>query len=101
MVGDAGPARVHPVHDRGRVLTDLAVCIADGGRTLSDIAALRDQAELFGPLPSDTTLWHALDEIDEKTRARIAGTRAAVRRRVWKKITAQHGRIPPGPCRGH
>jgi Transposase DDE domain group 1 len=84
-----------PVHDRGRVLADLAVCIADGGRTLSDIAALRDQGELFGPLPSDTTLWHALDEIDEKARARIAGVRAAVRRRVWKKITARHGRIPP------
>lgn len=83
-----------PVHNRGRVLTDLAVCIADGGRTLSDIAALRDQGELFGPLPSDTTLWHALDEIDDKARARIAGARAAIRRRVWKKITARHGRIP-------
>jgi hypothetical protein len=35
-----------PVHDRGRVLGDLAVCIADGGRVLSDLAALRDQAEL-------------------------------------------------------
>jgi hypothetical protein len=71
--------RFAPVHDRGRVLTDLAVCIADGGRTLSDIAALRDQGELFGPLPSDITLWHALDEIDEKARARIAGVRATVR----------------------
>src|SRR3954453_4475197 len=38
-----------PVHDRGRVLGDLAVCIADGGRVLSDLAALRDQAELYGP----------------------------------------------------
>jgi hypothetical protein len=84
-----------PVHDRGRVLADLAVCIADGGRTLSDIAALRDQGELFGPLPSDTTLWHALDEVDEKTRSRITGVRAAVRRRVWKKIAVRHGRIPP------
>ena len=27
-----------PVHDRGRVLGDLAVCIADGGRVLSDLA---------------------------------------------------------------
>ena len=39
-----------PVHDRGRVLADAAVCIADGGRVLSDLAVLRDQAELFGPV---------------------------------------------------
>jgi hypothetical protein len=38
-----------PVHDRGRVLVDTAVCIADGGRVLSDLAALRDQGELYGP----------------------------------------------------
>jgi hypothetical protein len=44
-----------PVHDRGRVLADAAVCIADGGRVLSDLAALRDQAELYGPVASDAT----------------------------------------------
>jgi hypothetical protein len=33
-----------PVHDRGRVLADPMVCIADGGRVLSDLAALPDQA---------------------------------------------------------
>jgi hypothetical protein len=46
-----------PVHDRGRVLTDLGVCIADGGRVLSDLAALRDQPELYGPVASDPTAW--------------------------------------------
>jgi hypothetical protein len=44
-----------PVHDRGRVLVDAAVCIADGGRVLSDLATLRDQAELYGPVASDPT----------------------------------------------
>ncbi len=52
-----------PVHDRGRVLADTAVCIAGGGRVLSDLAALRDQAELFGSVASDPTLWRALEEI--------------------------------------
>jgi hypothetical protein len=37
-----------PVHDRGRVLADTAVLIADGGRVMSDFATLRDQAELYG-----------------------------------------------------
>jgi len=42
-----------PVHDRGRVLADTAVLIADGGTVLSDLATLRDQGELFGPVASD------------------------------------------------
>jgi hypothetical protein len=41
------------VHDRGRVLADTAVLIADGGTVLSDLATLRDQGELFGPVASD------------------------------------------------
>ena len=84
-----------PVHDRGRVLVDAAVCIADGGRVLSDLAALRDQAELFGPVASDATLWRALEEIGDAGRARIATARARTRRRVWTLIAARHGRIPP------
>lgn len=54
-----------PVHDRGRVLVDTAVLIADGGRVLSDLATLRGQAQLVGPVASDLSLWRALDEIGE------------------------------------
>ncbi|MGH3706916.1 MAG: hypothetical protein ACRDRQ_02165 [Pseudonocardiaceae bacterium] len=61
-----------PVHDRGRVLVDTAVLIADGGRVLSDLAMLRDQGELFGPVASDSTLWRGLNEIGERERIRIA-----------------------------
>ena len=84
-----------PVHDRGRVLADTAVLIADGGRVLSDLAVLRDQDELFGPVASDSTLWRALDEIGPDQRERIAGARARTRRHVWGLIEARHGRIPP------
>jgi hypothetical protein len=83
-----------PVHDRGRVLTDVAVLIADGGRVLSDLATLRDQAQLYGPVASDATLWRALDEIDEPERDRIARARAKVREHVWSLIESRHGRIP-------
>jgi hypothetical protein len=62
-----------PVHDRGRVLADLAVMIADGGTTISEIDTLRHQEELFGSVASDTTVWRALEEI---TPARL-GTIAA------------------------
>ena len=84
-----------PVHDRGRVLADTAVLIADGGRVLSDLATLRDQSELYGPIASDPTLWRALDEIGDAQRARIARARAKTRAYVWSLITARHGAIPP------
>jgi Transposase DDE domain group 1 len=89
-----------PVHDRGRVLADLAVVIADGGRVLSDFAVLRDQGELFGPVASDPTLWRTLDGIDASRRDRVAAARAKVRRHVWELIAARHGQIPPAPVAG-
>jgi DDE family transposase len=84
-----------PVHDRGRVLADTAVLLADGGRVMSDLAVLRDQGELFGSVASDSTLWRALDEIGPVQRERVAAARARTRRHVWELIEARHGRIPP------
>jgi len=73
-----------PGHDRGRVLVDLAVMIADGGEALCDIDALRHQGEVFGPVASDTTVWRALDEIGATQLRRIAVARAKVRARLWR-----------------
>ena len=56
---------VFPVHDRGRVLVDLAVLIDDGGEAICDIDVLRHEREVFGLVASDTTVWRALDEIGE------------------------------------
>jgi Transposase DDE domain group 1 len=42
-----GARRRHP---DAAVLRDLAVLLADGGDCLSDLAVLRDQPELFGPV---------------------------------------------------
>ena len=47
---------------------DLAVCVADGGRVLSDLAALRDQPELYGPVASDPTAWRTLEAVGENQR---------------------------------
>jgi hypothetical protein len=73
-----------PVHDRGRVLVDLAVMIADGGEAICDIDVLRHQREVFGPVASDTTVWRALDEIGAGGLRRIATARAKTRARMWK-----------------
>jgi hypothetical protein len=83
-----------PVHDRGRVLSDIAVTLADGGRTIGEIAVLRDQAELFGPVASMPTAWRSLNEIDGVGLDRISKARARARRRAWQLIKARHGAIP-------
>jgi hypothetical protein len=84
-----------PVHDRGRVLAETAVLIADGGRVLSDLTMLRDQVQLFGPVASDPTRWRALSEISETQRRRIARAGTKIREYVWSLIAQRHGRIPP------
>jgi hypothetical protein len=60
------------------VLTDLAVLLADGGEAISDLAVLRHQPGLFGPVASTATAWRVLDGIeaaglDELKRARAQG----------------------------
>ena len=70
-------------HDRGQVLTDLAVAIADGGRTISDLRSLSDQPALFGEVASVSTAWRTLEAIDDAALARIAAARAAARAAAW------------------
>ncbi len=70
-------------HDRGDVLVDMAVMIADGGDAISDLAVLRDQPELFGEVASTPTAWRALEAVDAAALARIAGARAQARAQVW------------------
>lgn len=70
-------------HDPGRVLVDLAVMVADGGTSLSDLKVLRDQPELFGSVASDPTAWRVLDSIDADVLASINAASAAARQRAW------------------
>jgi hypothetical protein len=71
-------------HDRGEVLADLAVAIADGSETISDLAVLRDQPDLFGEVASHPTVWRSLAAIDDAALARIKTARAQARRRAWE-----------------
>jgi len=69
------PGRRHP---DAAVLRDLAVMLADGGDCLSDLAVLRDQPELFGPVASTATAWRAVDRTaqDADGLARLWAARA-------------------------
>jgi Transposase DDE domain group 1 len=74
------------VHDPGKILTDLAVALALGGDCLADIAVLRAQPELAGPVASDPVVSRLVATLaGEGPRAlrAIRKARAAARERAW------------------
>jgi len=72
-----------PLHDRGKVLVHTALMLAGGGESCADIEHLRLQEDLFGSVPSDTTVFRAFHEVNPATRARLALAMAKVRAKVW------------------
>jgi len=85
------------VHDRGRVLADLACAIAGGAEVISDFRVIGDQQELFGLVASVPTAWRTLDEIargGERALGRLTAAVNAARRRAWAAAAARHGAIP-------
>ena len=85
------------VHDRGRVVADLACAIGDGARVISDFRVMSGQSELFGLVASVPTAWRTLAEIARAgTRAdrRITAAVNAARRHAWAQAAARHGALP-------
>ena len=70
-------------HDPGRVFCDLAVMAADGGRCVSDLAALAGQPALFGEVASVSTGRRVLLSIGEDELGRVRQARAEARERAW------------------
>ena len=95
----AALSRPEVTHDRGAVLRDVAVAIADGTDCISDARVLRDQPRVFGPVASIPTMWRSLNEIDDPALQRITLARNATRQRVWELIAARHGADPTGAHR--
>ena len=78
----AGRAR----HDPGKIVLDLAVAIALGGDCLADLAVVRAQPELFGPVASDPTVSRLVAALAADAPAALGALRAAragARERVW------------------
>jgi len=73
-------------HDRGRVIRDLAVMLADGGDCLADLRAVGDQAVLFGTTASPSTAFRVIDRIATTPGLldAVRGAHAVARARVWK-----------------
>jgi hypothetical protein len=72
----------------------LAVSIALGATSVSDISLLAHQVGVFGDPPSESTVRRTLDGLDQKALGRIAKARARVRRRVWDLLAGRPGGFP-------
>lgn len=81
-------------HDPGRIATDLAVMLADGGEAIADLAVLRDQGEVFGPVASTPTAWRLLADTDERTLTALRSARARAREVAWLQAAEQGEGIP-------
>jgi len=84
-----GPWRVErAVHDPGKTVLDLAVSVALGGDCLADLAVLRAQPEVFGPVACDPTVSRLIERLAADPDAAVAAiraARAAAREQVWQR----------------
>ncbi|MGW0586173.1 transposase [Streptosporangium sp. NPDC002607] len=84
------PARA--IHDPGKIVADLAVSLALGGDCLADIATLRSQPQLFGPVASDPTVSRLIDRLATDTPKALTAIRTA------RAIAREHAWALAGPA---
>jgi hypothetical protein len=83
-----------PLVDRGVALVSMAVAIALGATSMTDITLLAQHAPVLGAEPSDTTVRRTLELADLRTLDKVARVRAAVRTHVWSLIAATPAGFP-------
>ena len=74
------------VHDPAKVMVDLAITLALGGDTCSDLAVVRAEPAVFGPVASDPTASRTIAALAgdaDRALAAIDRARAVARARVW------------------
>ena len=79
--------KARAVHDPGKSLLDVALAVALGGDCLADVAMLRAESAVFGPVSSAPTVSRLIDTLaasGEKALRAIRAARAEVRRHVWR-----------------
>ena len=74
------------VHDPAKVITDLAVTLALGGDCMADLALLRAEQGVYGPVASDPTISRTIAALAADAPAALKAidtARAAARARAW------------------
>jgi DDE family transposase len=96
--------RDRAVHDPGKIVLDLAVSLAMGGRCPADLAVLRAVSPVFGPVASDATVSRVVAALvggdgGQAAEAAIWSALAAARVVAWRHagVPAQNGMIVVDP----
>jgi DDE family transposase len=70
------------IHDPGKIIADLAVALALGGDCLADVAVLREQPALFGPVASDPVISRLVSQLAREAPRALTAIPAA-REQAW------------------
>lgn len=70
-------------HDPGRTLAQMVLALAGGATCLADLAVLRNQPAMFGPVASEATVWRTFDRVGATELAGIDAARRDARARAW------------------
>lgn len=98
---DALAGRARRQHDPGITLAQMVVALADGAECISDLAALRGQSALFGPVDSQPTAWRTIGGMAPGEYRRLAGAaprrelRRGPRGRALRATTRSSTSMPP------
>jgi hypothetical protein len=79
------PARA--VHSPGKIITDLAVALALGGDCLADVAMLRAEPGLFGPVASDPVVSRLVARLARDGPGTWPGMRRPAQTAAWSPST--------------
>lgn len=77
-LGGWRPARA--IYDPGKIIAELAVAVALGGDGLADIAVVRAEPDLYGPVASDLVVSRLVTALAADPVRAVRAIRAAVRR---------------------
>jgi hypothetical protein len=84
-------------HDPGKIVLDLAIALALGGDCLADVALLREQPGVFGPVASDPTVSRTIDVLAADA-PRAGGDQHRPRSGTGTRVEAGCKRTRRPPC---
>ena len=83
------------LHDRGRVVLQTMLMLAGRGEACTDIEYLRAQPELFGEVPSDSTVYRTFtDDLTPEVVELLQAGFAAIRAKAWRRSKLTRGSDP-------
>lgn len=77
----------------GRTMAQMVLALADGATCLSDLAALRGQPAVAGPVASQATVWRTFNGVGPAELRALASARSTARDRAWAAGAGPDGEL--------